>query len=100
MKKPCEFSQGFFNSQFSILNYGTTFHDFCRDSAKQASLMALTAPKILNSQLFAGIGAPKHLFAEGAEEVASAGFDDAYLEGGAAYFYCGVLTAAETVAVN
>jgi len=33
-----------------LVNYVTSFHDFCRDSAKQASLMALTAPKILNSQ--------------------------------------------------
>ena len=47
------------NSQFSILNYVTSFHDFCRErlrvgelcsgiSAKQVNLMALTAPKSLN----------------------------------------------------
>ena len=39
-----------------IFNYVTTFHDFCRDSAKQASLMALTAPKILNFQFSIIIG--------------------------------------------
>jgi hypothetical protein len=33
------------NFQFSI-----NFVDFCRDSAKQASLLALTAPKVLNFQ--------------------------------------------------
>ena len=50
--------------------------------------------------LFAGIGAPEHFGAEGGKEVALGGFDDAYLEGGAADFYCGVLRAAEAVSID
>jgi len=46
-KRAKNISPVFYNSQFSINNFVV---DFCHDSAKQASLMALTAPKILNSQ--------------------------------------------------
>ena len=47
------------NSQFSI-----NFVDFCHDSAKQASLMALAAPKVPNSQLFDSIVCNPPFFAD------------------------------------
>ncbi len=34
---------------FNVQCYVTSFHDFCHDSAKQASLMALAAPKVQRS---------------------------------------------------
>ena len=34
---------------FNVQSYVTSFHDFCHDSAKRASTMALAAPKVQSS---------------------------------------------------
>ena len=62
-------------------------------------LSIINSPANNGDPLFAGVGAPEHLFAEGAEKVTSVGFNYAYLEGGSADVYGGVFAATETVAV-
>ena len=37
------------SSKFKVQSYVTSFHDFCHDSAKRASTMALAAPKVQSS---------------------------------------------------
>ncbi len=38
-------------SMFQVPSYVTSFHDFCHDSAKRVSTMALAAPKVQCSKL-------------------------------------------------